>query len=77
MPTLEVIDAAQAPKKLSYAARFARRRHDEFDGYLHALKRGQVGRLAPTGAESAKYPAPPHLVGDSPHRQRHIYFSVR
>jgi hypothetical protein len=50
MATLTVIDAAKAPPRLTAATT----RHAEFDGYVNALKKGQAGKLVPTGAESAR-----------------------
>lgn len=51
---MTVIDDASAPKRVTGGANASRRRQAEYDGYLKTVKKGQVGKLVPTGTESTR-----------------------
>ena len=54
MATLTVIDAESAPKRVTATPAALLRRQAEYEGYLKAVKKGQVGRLSPTRGETAR-----------------------
>ena len=54
MATFTVVNEKDAPKPLKAAANSSKRRKAEYDSYLKALKKGQVGKLAPSGGESTR-----------------------
>ncbi len=54
MATLTVIDESNAPKKPSPGAAASALRQAQYDSYVKAVKKGQVGKLVPQGAETAR-----------------------
>mgnify|MGYP000958547506 FL=1 len=54
MATFTVVKEKDAPKPMTATATTSKRRQAEYDAYLKALKKGQVGRLAPSNGESVR-----------------------
>jgi hypothetical protein len=54
MAKLTVIDEASAPKRPSPGAAASQRRQAEYEAYVQALKKGQVGMLRPGPKETTR-----------------------
>ena len=54
MATLTVIDESNAPAKPSAGAAASKKRQAEYEGYLKAVKNGQVGKLVPATGETTR-----------------------